>query len=66
MQTQNEQILKALQNGRELTPLDALSEFGCFRLAARIADLRDRGFNILTEKVKSENGKQFAKYKLAS
>lgn len=66
MQTQNEMILEALQKGRELTPLDALSEFGCFRLAARIKDLRDRGVNIEMKKVKSGNGKQFAKYKLAS
>jgi hypothetical protein len=30
-------------------------EYGCMRLAARIADLKRRGFNIKTAKGKGEN-----------
>jgi len=58
---QNNQILKYLQTGRSLTPMDALQKFGCFRLGARIYDLRGMNYNILTEKVHA-NGKRFARY----
>jgi len=62
--TQAEQILKALKKGRKLTPLDALAEFSCFRLGARIFDLKERGYNIVTKMVESSNGKRFAQYRL--
>lgn len=38
--SQNTQILKALKKGARITPMDALKRFGCFRLGARIADLK--------------------------
>ena len=59
-----QQILKALKKGRKLTPLDALTEWGCFRLGARIYDLKERGYNIITKMVTSSNGKRFAQYRL--
>ena len=43
MMTQAEQILAALKRGKRITALYALREFGCFRLAARINDLRKSG-----------------------
>lgn len=60
--SQNDQILAALRRG-PLTPLDALERFGCFRLAARVRDLRLQGHTILTETAES-NGKAFARYRL--
>lgn len=63
--TQNEAILSALLAGDTLTPLDALRRFGCFRLGARIWDLKERGHNITMEMV-SANGKRFASYRLAT
>lgn len=48
--SQATQILKSLQAGNRITPQDALREFGCFRLAARIADLRREGYGINTER----------------
>jgi hypothetical protein len=45
-----------------LTQLEALNQFGCFRLAARIADLRDKGLNVVTDMVTLENGKRVARY----
>jgi hypothetical protein len=51
-----------LLNGYSLTQLEALNQFGCFRLAARIADIRDEGFHILTDMVTLENGKRVARY----
>lgn len=46
MRTQNQQILESLQRGTRLSPLDALREFGCFRLSARVYDLRNKGYTI--------------------
>jgi len=43
---QNAGILKYLESGRTLTPMDALSLFGSFRLAARIFELRQKGHKI--------------------
>lgn len=43
IESQNTRILAWLKSGRKLTPLDALYQFGCFRLGARIYDLRRRG-----------------------
>lgn len=60
--SQNDLILKALKRGRKLTALDALAEFGCLRLAARIDDLKRLGFKIKSTPVESSNGKRFASY----
>lgn len=61
--SQNDAIRVALLSGRTLTPLDALNEFGCFRLAARVADLRREGLDIEC-KTESTNGKRYARYTL--
>jgi hypothetical protein len=52
-----------LLNGRSITQLDALNMFGCFRLAARIADIREEGVNIMTEMI-TVNDKRIAQYYL--
>ncbi len=57
-------ILEALKSGRQLTALEALDEFGCFRLAARIHDLRKAGHNVLDDMI-TTNGKRHAVYRLA-
>ena len=48
--TQKTDILRALKRPGffKLTPRYALIKYGCFRLAARIKDLRDEGHDILT------------------
>jgi hypothetical protein len=63
--SQNNQLRAALLAGRSLTPMDALSEFGCFRLAARVADLRREGLPIECVS-EAANGKRFARYYLKS
>jgi len=67
METQNKRIEKYLLSGRTLTPLDALHEFNCFRLSARIWDLKRQGLDIesRTKKITSD-GKQkvVVEYKL--
>ncbi|MEK9909147.1 MAG: helix-turn-helix domain-containing protein [Candidatus Thalassarchaeaceae archaeon] len=47
--TQNEMILKHLQEGHSLTPKEALKKFGVMRLAARINNLRAAGHSIKTD-----------------
>jgi hypothetical protein len=53
--SQATQILRWLQAGKKLTPQDALREFGCFRLAARVADLRRDGYKINSDRKKVIN-----------
>ena len=59
--SQLEAILEALQAGETLTPLDALNRWGCFRLGARIWDLRHKGYDI--ENIGTDDG-NYARYKL--
>lgn len=61
--SQNQMIKAALENGESLTPMDALRRFGCFRLGARIADLKAQGLKIITTMEKDGN-KRFARYRL--
>lgn len=63
--SQSTRILAHLKAGESITPLQALEKFGCMRLAARIANLRDDGHVIATEKV-THNGKTFARYRLVA
>lgn len=62
--SQNMQILKALQAGDRITPIDALNRFGCFSLARRILDLKRMGHNIQCRIVKGANGKRWGEYHL--
>ena len=44
--THAEQVLRHLKAGKPITPVEALGKFGCFRLGARIYDLKQRGYRI--------------------
>lgn len=46
--SQCDKILSWLKTGKTITAIGALDEFGCNRLAARIADLRRTGHEINT------------------
>jgi hypothetical protein len=61
--SQNALIKGWLMNGRSLTTLEALNMFGCFRLAARIENLRSQGMEIQTEIVEI-NDKRVARYSI--
>lgn len=69
MNTQNQEILAYLQSGNSISQAQAIDLFGCYRLGARIFDLRKKGHDITTENVtkKNRHGKPvtFAVYKLA-
>ena len=61
--TQTETILAHLQSGGSITPIDALREYGCFRLAARIKDIRDSGHQVHTD-IETDGEKRWARYSL--
>ncbi|NUF79311.1 hypothetical protein GY065_10400 [Snodgrassella sp. ESL0323] len=65
MDSQSEQILKYLQAGNALTPLEALRKFNCLRLGARIYDLRQLGYQINSRLITDEHTKKrYASYRL--
>lgn len=49
MRTQKANILNYMKIHGSITPLEALQNFGCMRLAARIHDLREDGHRIVAE-----------------
>ncbi len=48
-ETQCMKVLRYLREFGSITAAEAMEHFGCFRLAARIADLRDEGIAIESE-----------------
>jgi len=68
MQTQNDRLLNYLERNGDINPMQALSELGVLRLAARVRDLRDAGIKIdkTTTKVCNRFGEacRVAKYRL--
>lgn len=62
--SQNVLIFNYLKNGNRLTSLEALNQFGCFRLASRISDLRKMypDEDIKVDRIRTNNGKYVAQY----
>lgn len=62
--SQNKQILRYLQtHKRGLSPADAVQKFQCYRLGARIHDLRELGWDIRTDYEKNvHNDGRHARY----
>ena len=46
--SQCDDIQRHLDKGKKLTAMTALRDMGVFRLAARIRDLRERGYPVIT------------------
>jgi len=66
-ENQNKRIRKYLETGKSLTALDALYQFSCFRLGARIHNLKSEGMNIestLIEITSDGKKKHVSRYKL--
>lgn len=66
--TQCERIMRHLQQVGSITSAEAMQEYGIYRLASRISDLKKLGVPIQREFVKSRNrfGEEtiFARYSL--
>lgn len=58
MKTQKQILLKYLKGGNRITALKASKKFGIARLASRIYDLKNMGYNIKSrpKKVVKSNG----------
>ena len=53
--TQCDMILRYMRETGSITPWEAMREFGCMRLGARIWDLKQQGHNIKKEMAKANN-----------
>jgi hypothetical protein len=58
-------ILAHMKSGMGITGLQALDLFGCFRLPARIADIKKLGYEVNREMIEV-NGKRVARYWMES
>lgn len=63
--SQTTSILNYMQHGHSLTQLDALKMFGCMRLGARIYDLKQSGYAVVSTMIDDKKtGKRYASYSL--
>lgn len=53
--TQNEMVIKYIEDHGSITPLEAEVNLGIMRLASRISDLKSAGYHIEREMVDGEN-----------
>jgi len=60
--SQVKDIARYLAEHKIITAMEALEEFGCFRLAARIYDIRSKGIDIMAADLKLPNGKRVTRY----
>ena len=63
--SQKSQILAYLKRGRSLTGIQALNLYGCFRLAARIEEIRCMGYRVETDMI-AVGKKRVARYRMVA
>ncbi len=63
-ESQAQAILSFMQQGYEVTPMDALKRFKCMRLASRIRDIKDSGIEITDRWVTRDDGTRFKAYRI--
>ncbi len=64
---QNELVLKYMMEHNGITQLEAARDLLCFRLSARIYDLRSMGYEIVTQTEKNSRTKTtFTRYKFGN
>ena len=63
--SQTKKIKKHLEDGKTITAIEALNDYNCLRLPARIYDLKQQGMNIQRENVRrGRDNKLVAEYRL--
>ena len=62
MESQTRIIKAHLEAGLAITAMEALHSYGCFRLSARIYDLKQSGFHVEKRMFELKNGKKIAEY----
>lgn len=63
--SQKQKVLRHLNTGEHITPLEAIGLYGIYRLAARIEELRREGYHIVTTMRRDKLGRPYARYTLA-
>ena len=53
--TQCDRVLRHMKDFGSINPMEAIYEYGCMRLASRIADLKGQGYEIVSERTKGKN-----------
>ena len=53
--TQCQRILRHMEDYGCIDPMTAIKEYGCMRLASRIADLKGMGYEIVSLRTKGTN-----------
>jgi hypothetical protein len=59
--SQTTRILAHMKSGNTITGIEALNRFDCFRLPARISDIKKMGYDVKREMI-DVNGKRVARY----
>lgn len=63
--SQKERMIQDMRKGHGVTPLDALTLYGCLSLSQRISELRKDGFIFIEQWVALPNQKRVKKFYLA-
>jgi hypothetical protein len=53
--TQQDRILRHLNDKGSITALEAMKEYGIMRLTSRVCELKDQGYKIRSEFISSKN-----------
>lgn len=61
MESQNKMLKTILDQGTQISALDALNMIGTMRLAARVYDIKQEGYPV-DKYVREENGKRITYY----
>ena len=59
-------ILRHLEKGKSITPMESLIVYGIYRLSDCIYKIRNAGHDVLTHDRKDERGKKYGEYQLNS
>ena len=62
--SQKQRILDWMLEGNAITPMEALTKFGSFRLGARIADIKDMGYDVKSRYITVSGDKRVKQYYL--
>jgi hypothetical protein len=66
MTTQLDILVNHFTQGKSLTSLEAMGVYRIFRLASRVSELRQQGYDIVTDMKRDETGKTYASYRYAN
>ena len=60
--SQHDDIINYLRKNKSMTKAQGLRYLNIMNVGARIGELRDKGYNIETERIKVRSGKTVARY----